>query len=413
MPSYTNLESNDEETGLLANNRPKKKKKTEAQKGVQANRIALICLSVVFVAVSAYYQFKVMSLYQSLEEEHQHVAQLDTTLKIHQGVIERFNSSITNTDVVDRLAALETSLKNTKEGLETKLTDVELTVSKELNSTLKQLQDTVSDAENEIHAEVDRVKKDVESYVVETQDRFSMENSFMVYQLAGTFTLLSCLISMWHMTAHLRKMNQPDVQRKILAILWMSPIYAITSWFSLVFHSAEGYLAIIKDGYEAYIIYQFLSFLISVLGKGDRDKVVDLLSRRADHLTPPFRLFGCFELCCTGCCGPPQYESNRALADEILLQCQFFAMQFVFFRPLTTTAMVVLRELNYYGAGDGPTDYRSPQFYITIVQNISIFTAFAGLLKFYHAVDKDLAWCRPFAKFLCIKGVVFMTFWQG
>ena len=77
----------------------------------------------------------------------------------------------------------------------------------------------------------------------------------MVYQLAGTFTLLSCLISMWHMTAHLRKMNQPVIQRKILAILWMSPIYAVTSWFSLVFHSAEGYLAIIKDGYEAYIIY--------------------------------------------------------------------------------------------------------------------------------------------------------------
>ena len=83
-----------------------------------------------------------------------------------------------------------------------------------------------------------------------------MENSFMVYQLAGTFTLLSCLISMWHMTAHLRKLKQPVIQRKILAILWMSPVYAVTSWFSLVFHSAEGYLAIIKDGYEAYIIYQ-------------------------------------------------------------------------------------------------------------------------------------------------------------
>jgi hypothetical protein len=136
-----------------------------------------------------------------------------------------------------------------------------------------------------------------------------------------------------------------------------------------------------------------------------------MLSLRADHLTPPFRLLSVFEIC--GCCKAPTYENNRALADAILLQCQLFAMQFVFFRPLTTTAMVVLAKMDYYGAGDGPTDYRSPQFYITIVQNLSIFIAFTGLLKFYHAVDKDLAWCRPFAKFLCIKCVVFMTFWQG
>ena len=62
------------------------------------------------------------------------------------------------------------------------------------------------------------------------------------------------------MTSHLRKMQEPVVQRKILAILWMSPIYAITSWFSLVFHSAEGYLAIIRDSYEAYVIYQVSPF---------------------------------------------------------------------------------------------------------------------------------------------------------
>jgi hypothetical protein len=160
--------------------------------------------------------------------------------------------------------------------------------------------------------------------------------------------------------------------------------------FSLVFQNSEGYLAIIKDGYEAYVIYQFLSFCIAVLGKGDRNKVVQMLSLRADHLTPPFRILGFLEIC--GCCKPPPYESSMALADAILLQCQFFALQFVFFRPLTTTAIVVLGKLEYYGAGDGPTDYRSPQFYITIIQNISIFVAFTGLLKFYHAVDKDLAW---------------------
>jgi hypothetical protein len=48
-----------------------------------------------------------------------------------------------------------------------------------------------------------------------------------------------------------------------------------------------------------------------------------------------------------------------------------------------------------------------------MIQNLSVFFAFAGLLKFYHAVRDDLLWCQPFSKFICIKGVVFMTFWQG
>jgi hypothetical protein len=80
---------------------------------------------------------------------------------------------------------------------------------------------------------------------------------------------------MWHMTAHIRRFKQTYVQRKILAILWMSPIYGITSCLSLVFLAYEGYLAIVKDLSEAYVVYQFLSFLISVLGKGNRDNVVN------------------------------------------------------------------------------------------------------------------------------------------
>ena len=58
-------------------------------------------------------------------------------------------------------------------------------------------------------------------------------------------------------------------------------------------------------------------------------------------------------------------------------------------------------------------NYRSPQLYLTIIENISIFVAFYGLLKFYHAIQDELQWCNPWPKFLTIKGVVFLTFWQG
>jgi hypothetical protein len=57
--------------------------------------------------------------------------------------------------------------------------------------------------------------------------------------------------------------------------------------------------------------------------------------------------------------------------------------------------------------------FTTPQFWISMIQNVSVFLAFAGLIKFYHAVAGDLKWIQPFSKFLCIKGVVFMTFWQG
>lgn len=379
--------------------------------GLVVNRVLILLLLAAIVGVSLFFERQVSDLSAQLSAERNRIDKLDQVIGLQETVIERFNSSVTNTDVLTRLSLLEKNFTATAKNVEHDLMHVQRVVGDQLNATLDILSATVEQAERDIGNEVDKVKADVEQYVVTTQAQFSMENSFMVYQLAGTFTLLSCLISMWHMSAHLRKMNQPSVQKRILAILWMSPLYAVTSWFSLVFPQAEGYLAIIKDGYEAYIIYQFLAFCIAVLGKGNRSAVVDLLARHADHLTPPFRLFGCFEIC--GCCVPEPYENNRALADAILLQCQVFALQFVFFRPVTTTGMVVLGKLEYYGAGDSPKDWRSPQFWLTIVQNISIFVAFTGLLKFYHAVDSDLAWCRPFAKFLCIKGVVFMTFWQG
>ena len=379
--SYTQPDLGEEHEPILSPPRRKTSKLgRNLGRGILINRFILVVVLAGVTVAGWYFQHTMVDLRNNLQSEQSKVDALEAQLKIHAQVIERFNDSVTNTDVMNRLSTLETKFQQTQLELHTELETTQQSITKQLHETLQELSTTVDQAEAEISQEVEKVKKDVEQYVVTTQDQFSMENSFMVYQLAGTFTVLSCLISMWHMTAHMRKMNEPDVQRKILAILWMSPLYAVTSWFSLVFHSAEGYLAIIKDGYEAYIIYQFLSFCIAVLGKGDRNKVVDLLANHADHLTPPFRLFGCCEYMC-GCCKPEPYENNRALADAILLQCQVFAMQFVLFRPLTTTIMVVLQQLNYYGAGDGPTDYRSPQFYVTIVQNLSIFIAFTGLLK--------------------------------
>ena len=133
---------------------------------------------------------------------------------------------------------------------------------------------------------------------------------------------------------------------------------------------------------------------------------MDKLAAHPEHLSAPF---GC------GCCFRNVRTSNRSKANAVLMQCQVFALQFVMFKPILAVLNFGVNHLGWWGGGllDNKMDWRNPQMYILIFTNLSVSMAFFGLLKFYHAVCDDLQWCRPWPKFLCIKGVVFATFWQG
>ena len=53
-----------------------------------------------------------------------------------------------------------------------------------------------------------------------------------------------------------------------MAVLWMVPIYSITSWMSLVWPRLEAVLGAVRDCYEAYAIYTFIALLIAVIEDG-------------------------------------------------------------------------------------------------------------------------------------------------
>jgi hypothetical protein len=66
--------------------------------------------------------------------------------------------------------------------------------------------------------------------------------------------------------------------------------------------------------------------------------------------------------------------------------------------------------------GSGSFDWRVAYPYLCFFQNISVMYALYCLVMLYHAVYEELRhpvnW-RPLGKFLCVKGVVFFTWWQG
>jgi hypothetical protein len=259
---------------------------------------------------------------------------------------------------------------------------------------------TVEILHEKFDLEINETITNVQEVVEQTADDVHSQNSLIAYQTAGTFTVLGCMISCYHMSSHLRHLHQPEIQRKVISILWFPPIYSVCSFFALLMPSISGYFFLITDLYEAFSIYNFLSFLINLLGKGDRNAAIDQLAKHADHMHPPMH-FNPWQQ-------PRTYATSRLKAEAVLDQCQFFSMQFVFVRPVTSIIMAISDSFH-----ESRWDFQYPQIYANIIMNISIFFAFNGLLKFYHVVKDDLKWCNPFSKFLSIKMVVFVTFWQG
>lgn len=51
---------------------------------------------------------------------------------------------------------------------------------------------------------ISKVRDDMAIYISVTNQQLSAESDFIKYEIAGTFTLLACLISMWHVWGHAR-----------------------------------------------------------------------------------------------------------------------------------------------------------------------------------------------------------------
>ena len=73
--------------------------------------------------------------------------------------------------------------------------------------------------------------------------------------------------------------------------------------------------------------------------------------------------------------------------------------------------ILVLEVFDKYKDGDFSID--SGYLYITLIYNVTISLALYGLFLFYEATKHILAKYDPVLKFLTVKSVIFLTFWQG
>lgn len=174
-------------------------------------------------------------------------------------------------------------------------------------------------------------------------------------------------------------------------------ILAFDSWLGLLFFKNDYYYVYfnsIRDCFEAFVIYCFLSLCYEYLG-GEGNIMAEIRGKTIEH--------SYFYLTCC--------IAGKGYTISFLRFCKQATLQFCVVKPLMAALTIILHAFDKYHDGDFRPD--GGYLYITLINNFSISLALYALFLFYFATKTMLKPYRPVIKFLTIKSVIFLTFWQG
>lgn len=86
-------------------------------------------------------------------------------------------------------------------------------------------------------------------------------------------------------------------------------------------------------------------------------------------------------------------------------------LQYTWCKPILSVAAIIMKAFGVYQ--EGYIGVASGYFWSGLIYNISISVSLYALAMFWVCMSQDLKPFRPMPKFLCIKGIIFASYWQG
>lgn len=213
--------------------------------------------------------------------------------------------------------------------------------------------------------------------------------------LAGVCAILATLMSLVSIWLQLKNYRKPLLQRYVVRILIMVPIYAIASWTALWSLRLSEWVDPIRDIYEAFTIYTFFQLLINFLD-GERSLIIMTHGRKpVSHLWP---MHHCL--------------SKIDISDpHTFLAIKRGILQYAYIKPLLSFAAIIMKATDTYQ--EGYIGLQSGYLWTGILYNVSVTLSLYCLALFWVCMSTDLKPFRPVPKFLCIKLIIFASYWQG
>jgi len=217
----------------------------------------------------------------------------------------------------------------------------------------------------------------------------------VIYVSAGAFSILTVLVSFREIYMHLTNFYRPDIQKYVVRILLMVPIYAVQSWLSLMFFQERIFIDTIRDLYEAFVIASFVYLIIELLG--GETALAEILDQKDDHYS--FHPW------------PMNYFMDPwKMGEQYLFECKYGALQYVVFKVLASILIAIFEPIGLYR--EGSFSFKYAYVYISFVIDLSQTYALYALVKILHATHEELQtpinW-NPLGKAACVKVCYLVT----
>lgn len=168
------------------------------------------------------------------------------------------------------------------------------------------------------------------------------------------------------------------------------------------------YLEKLRECYEAYVILCFMYYLIALLG-GDEKQIINRLNAKVNEQNRHNSSYSCWNYCIPS--SLLVLPCSTFTSQDLLHKCKFGVFQYVFVKNMAALFVCILQIFGKYH--EGQFRWNESYIYQCFITNISQMYALYCLLHFYNVTKDDLSQWRPIGKFLCVKMVVFFTWWQS
>ncbi|EMG50447.1 hypothetical protein G210_4229 [Candida maltosa Xu316] len=150
-----------------------------------------------------------------------------------------------------------------------------------------------------------------------------------------------------------------------------------------------------REVYEAFVIYTFFSLLNDMLG-GERNIII-MTTGRAPVSHPGFL---------------GKILPKLDISDPFtFLNIKRGILQYVWLKPFICISILIFEFFGWYNVND--LTIRSVYFWLTLIYNVSVSLSLYCLAIFWKILYDDLKPFKPIGKFLCVKLIIFASYWQG